>query len=371
MPSPSSLTTRLAFTPQTVKGTYPTTNVQATRAISLESVPEMEYVENENHMLGVHERSTAAQSVPERSSTSVPLDFEVGAYPYSMAHLLFGIGMVQGAPVVATGVTTHKFVKSTVSDAPYITSYIRMGTGAGKFSRQIHDCRLSQLVLSLQRGQGVQARGVGMGLKETIIADGGYTVKAEADTEFMPFLGGMIWDTATAGFSDFDFGIPREHTITIDRAIEMDDQLLHTFWRNDNQEMSFAVRGEIRGLELSLAFYNELLYGGVGVVTGASLSAATVLTGLTIEMNTNRPIPSTTTPFKFIINIPKAEIRIGRFQAQNNQIIRADAAWKMIDDALTPPIRIELANDIASYPISTAGFTAAGGSAWTLPDATP
>lgn len=371
MPSPSSLTTRLAFAPQTVKGTYPSTNVQATRAISLDSVPQMEYVENENHMLGVHERSTAAQSVPERSSVSVPLDFELGAYPYSMASMLFGIGMVQGTPVVAGGITTHKFVKANVSDAPYLTGYIRMGSGAGKFSRQVHDIRLSQLVLSLQRGQGVQARGVGMGLKETIIADGGYTVKAEADTEFMPFLGGMVWDVLTAGHSDFDFGIPREHNITFDRAIEMDDQLLHTFWRNDNQEMSFGVSGEIRGLELSLALYNELLFGGVAVPTGASLDAATVITGLTLELNTNRPIPTTTAPFKFTINIPKAEIRIGRFQAQNNQIIRADASWKMIDDALTPPIRIELASDIASYPIATTAFTAAGGTAWTLPDPTP
>ena len=107
MPSPSSLTTRLAFAPQVNKGSYITTNVQATRAISLDSVPQMEYVENENHMLGIHERSTAAQSVPERSSVSVPLDFEIGAYPYSMASMLFGIGMVQGAPVVLTGVTTH------------------------------------------------------------------------------------------------------------------------------------------------------------------------------------------------------------------------------------------------------------------------
>lgn len=371
MPSPSSLTTRLAFTPQVTKGTYPTTSVQATRAISLDSVPQMEYVENENHMLGIHERSTAAQSVPERSSVSVPLDFEIGAYPYSMAALLFGIGMVQAAPITLTGVTTHKFVKSIVSDAPYLTGYIRMGTGTGKFSRQIHDIRLSQLVLNMQRGQGVTVRGVGMGLKETILAEAGYTVKAEADTEFMPFLGGFVWDTITAGHSDFDFGIPREHTITIDRAIEMDDQLLHTFWRNDNQEMSFGVSGEIRGLDLTLAQYNELLYGGVANAIGANLDSATVITGMTLELNTNRPIPTTTTPFKFIINMPKVEIRVGRFQAQNNQIIRADATWKMIDDSANPPIRVELANDIASYPISTAAFTTAGGTAWTLPDATP
>lgn len=374
MPSPTSLTTRLAFTPQTVKGTYPTTLVQATRAISLESVPEMEYVENESHMLGIHERSTAAQSVPERSSVMVPLDFEVGAYPYSLAMLLFGIGMVQGAPVTATGVTTHKFVKSNVSDAPYVTTYIRMGTGAAenKFSRQIKDCRFNQLVFSMQRGQGVQVRGTGMGLNETIIADAGYTVKPEADTEFMPFLGGMLWDTTTGGsYSDFNFGIPREHNITFDRAYEPDDQILHQFYRNDNQEMSFGLTGQMRGLELTLDFYNELLYGGVAVPTSASMSAATVLTGLTIEMNTNRPIPTSTTPFKFILNIPKVEMRIGRFQAQNNQIIRADAQWKMIDDALTPPVRIELVNDIPSYPISTTLFTAAGGTNWALPDATP
>ena len=138
--------------------------------------------------------------------------------------MLCGIGMVQGAPVVLTGVTTHKFVKSIVSDAPYLTGYVRMGTGVDKFSRQIHDIRLSQLVINMQRGQGVTVRGVGMGLKETIIADGGYTVKAEADTEFMPFLGGFIWDTLTAGPVTLTLAF-LEHTIRLTAFIEMDDQL--------------------------------------------------------------------------------------------------------------------------------------------------
>lgn len=370
MPSPTSLTTRFALGAQTVKGTYPLTNIQATRALSVESVPLDDYVENENHMIGVHERSTAAQSVPERSSVSVPLEVEVGCYPLSLPYFLFGIGMVSGTPV-GTGAITHKFVKSNVSDAPYVTSYIRMGTGANKFSRQVQDVRLSQLVFNMVRGAGVTIRATGMGLQETIITEGSYTMVNEVDTEFMPFLGGFGWDVTTPGHSTFNFGIPREHEITFDRAIEMDDQLLHRFSRNDNQEMSFAVSGQVRGLELTLPFYNELLYGGVANVINSALGVATVITGITLELNTNRSIPTQAIPYKFILNIPKAEIRIGRFQAQGNQIIRAEAAWKMIDDALTPPVRIEVVNDVPSYPYSNTLFTAAGGTTWTLPDVTP
>lgn len=371
MPSPTSLVTRLAFAAQAVKGTFPLTNIQSSRAISVESVPQMEYIENENHMIGIHQRSTAAQSVPERSSVSVPTEFEVGLYPLSLAYLLFGIGCVSGTPVIAAGVTQHKFVKSNVADSPYITQYLRMGQGTGTFTRQVQDVRLSQLEITLNRTAGCTARGRGMGLNETVITEAGYTVLPEADTEFMPFLGGMIWDTIAAGHSNFNFGVPREHTITIDRTIEEDDQLLHTFYRNDNQEMSFAVNGQVRGLELSIGLYNELLYGGVGSIYNASLGVATVITGLTLELNTSRNIPAATTPYKFILNIPKAEIRIGRFSAQGNQIIRAEAAWKMIDDATTPPMRIELHNAVASYPYANTLFTAAGGTVWTLPDATP
>lgn len=369
--SPSSLTTRIGFGAQTVKGTYPTTNIQLARGNSADSAPEFDYVENENQMIGVHERATSAQSIAERSSVSVPVDYDLGLYPKSLAHLLFGIGFVPGTAVTASGVSTHKLVKSNQSDAPYITNYLRMGAGASKFTRQIQDVRLSQLVITLNKGNGATVRATGMGLSETGIADGSYSVVAEVDTQFQPFLGGFIWNLAVSGGSDYNFGIMREHVITIDRPIEQDDQLLHNFGRNDNQEMSFGVMGDVRGLEFDINVYNELYYGGVGSIVAATPSVISVLTGLTLELNTGRFIPSTSTPYKFIINIPKAEIRMTNFSARGNEIIRADCRWKMIDDAATPPIRVELANDVTSYPHSNTLFTAAGGTSWTLPDATP
>lgn len=369
MPSPTSLVTRVAFGAQTVKGTYPTTSLQTCRGISVETMPEFDYVENENHMLGVHERSTAAQSIAERSSVRVPVNYELGLYPRSLAYLLFGIGFVPATAVTAGGISTHKMVKSNAADAPYVTNYVRMGTGAEKFSRQIQDVRLSQMVITLARSTGATARVQGMGLDETIIADGSYTVTAEVDTQFQPFLGGMIWNTAVG--SDYDFGLPREHVITIDRAVEEDDQYLHQFARNDNQELSFAMMGEMRGLEFNIGIYNELFYGGVGVPIAASLSGVTVLTGLTMELNSSRVIPTTVIPYKFIVNIPKAEIRMTNFRAQGNDLIRADARWKMIDDATTPPVRVEISNAVTSYPYNNQLFLDAGGTSWTLPDATP
>jgi hypothetical protein len=369
MASPSSLTTRIGFGAQTVKGTFPTTNIQLARGISAESMPQPDYIENENQMIGVHERATSAQSVAERSSFSIPVDYDLGLYPKSLAHLLFGVGFVPGTGVTTSGVTVHKLVKSNQADAPYLTNYLRAGSGADKFTRQIQDVRFNQLVITLTRTSGATVRATGMGLNETVVADGGYSVIAEADTQFQPFLGGFLWNTAVG--SDYNFGSFREHVITIDRPIEEDDQYLHEFSRNDNQEMSFGVSGEIRGLEFNPAVYNELYYGGVGTLTGASLSVTSVLTGLTMELNTSRVIPTTLTPYKFIMNIPKAEIRMTNFRFQGNEIVRADARWRMIDDAATPPIRVELHNDVTSYPHNNALFLAAGGSAWTLPDATP
>lgn len=369
MPSPLSLTTRIGFVPQTVKGTYATTGVQLARGGSAETMPEFDYIENENHMLGVHERSTSAQSIPERSSVRVPLNYEIYAYPLATAMMLFGIGFVPGTGVTASGITTHKMVKSNAGDAPYITNYLRMGTGANKWTRQIQDVRLSQAVLTLARNQSPTWRAVGMGLKETGIAEGGYTVNAEATTQFLPFLGGMLWNLAVG--SDYDFGLPREHVITFDRPIEEDDQLIHQYARNDNQEMSFSVMGEMRGMEFSPLVYNELFYNGVGSMNGASLSTAPLISGLTMELNTSQNIPSAAAPYKFILNIPKCEIRALNFRAQGNDLIRCDIRWRMIDDAAAPPIRIELTNNVASYPYPNQLFLDAGGTNWTLPDATP
>lgn len=368
-PSPLSLTTRIGFSAQTAKDTYVTTGVQLARGGSAETMPEFDYIENENHMLGVHERSTSAQSVPERSSVRVPLNYDLFAYPLSLPYLFFGIGFVPGTGVTASGITTHKMVKSNAGDAPYITNYLRMGTGAGKWTRQIQNVRLSQLVLSLTRGEGATVRAQGMGLSETVIAEGGYTVNAEVNTQFVPFLGGLLWNTAVG--SDYNFGLPREHVITIDRPIEEDDQRIHTYSRNDNQEMSFSMMGEMRGLDFSVDVYNELFYGGVGVLPGASLSVTPVLSGLTFELNTSQMIPAASAPYKCIINIPKCEIRALNFRAQGNDLIRADLRWRMIDDAATPPVRVEFTNNIASYPYNNQLFLDAGGTNWTLPDATP
>lgn len=368
-PSPLSLTTRIGFSPQTVKGTYVTTGVQLCRGSSAETMPEFDYIENENHMLGIHERSTSAQSVPERSSVSVPLNYELYAYPLSLPYLFFGIGFVPGTPATVSGVTTHPMVKSNAGDAPYITNYLRMGTGAGKWTRQIQDVRFSQLVLDMQRNQGATVRVAGMGLNETVIAEGGYTVNNEVNTQFVPFLGGLLWNLSVG--SDYNFGLPREHTITIDRPIEEDDQKIHTYSRNDNQEMSFGMSGEMRGMDFNVDMYNELFYNGVGSLPGASLSVVPLLSGLTFELNTSQNIPAATAPFKCTINIPKCEIRALNFRAQDNDVIRCDIRWKMIDDQLTPPVRVEFTNNVPTYPYSNTLFTAAGGGAWTLPDPTP
>lgn len=370
MPSPTSLVTRLGFAAQTVQGTYVTTNVQLARAASVESLINFDLIENLNHMIGVHERSSARQSVAERSSVSVPFSAEIPVYPRSLPYLLFGIGFVPGTAVTVTGISTHKFVKSNVGDAPYVTAYLRMGAGAGKFTRQIRDMRFSQLALTMNR-QGVVARVDGMGLDERVVQEGDYTTVAEVDTQFLPFLGGMVWDITTYG--DVNFGIPREHVITFDREIEEDDQLLHEYARNDNQEMSFRVSGVMRGLEFDMALYNALVYGDLGSIYNASPSAVTVLTGLTLELNTSRNIPAGTpaSPYKFIINIPKAQINLTGFRAAGNEIVRAEATWEAVDDATTPPVRIELTNNVTTYPYNNTLFTAAGGSAWTLPDATP
>jgi len=42
-------------------------------------------------------------------------------------------------------------------------------------------------------------------------------------------------------------------------------------------------------------------------------------------------------------------VTLANFQASGNNVVRADVAWRMIDDAVNSPLTVTLANEVASY----------------------
>ena len=371
----NSLTTLFAMGVQTAKG-IANTNPFAFRAVSVDSTPNFDLIENQNQMIGVHERATAQQTLPERSGISIPLSVDFGMYPRSIGVCLAGIGMVENTPLVQNptgtapkvGVTAHQWVKANQVDAAYLTTYIKMGESAGAFSRRVFDTRLSSMEWTLNR-QGANATIAGLGLDERIVGATDYTTTPEYQSMIMPFLGRMSW-LGVGGLPAYDFGCVREMTITWDRPVEEDDQCLHEYQRNDNQELSFSLSGATRGIDFSFGFYKHMIYGGAAAVKP---SQTVLLTGLNFMWETGLPIPNSAPqqPFRLMMYIPKAEIRLTNFRASGNEVVRADMTWSMIDDQATPPVYVQLENDVEAPPAapysgyylmdSVPAFTAASG----------
>jgi hypothetical protein len=357
----NSLTTTFAMGVQSDKDTLET-DAQAFVATSVNGNPDFDMIENQNQMVGIHERATAQQSVPERTGISVPLSWEFGLYPRSLGVALSGIGFVEDTPVLkgGTGVYVHKFVKSNQSDAPQATAYIKMGSSANSFSRQVDAVRMSQMEWTLNR-QGAMASAEGLGLNERRVANApvDYTVNPEVLSMIMPFTGNIEWVSVDDPLTTaYNFGCAREETITFDREIETDDQCLHDYQRNDNQELSFALSGAARGIDFSEEFYRYLVYGGIANITPGR---ATILTGMKMRWETSALISGEDQAYRLLMYVRKAEVRLANFRAQGNSVIRADMSWRMIDDDTEPPVSVQLENDVLYANAFPTRFASAGG----------
>jgi len=274
--------------------------------------------------------------VPVRAGFASPLEATLAVYPNSLGAILLGLGFT--ATKSGTPVVTHVFTKAAADSAPYLTGLVRMGSGSDLLVRQLQALRLSEARFDFGR-QGMTAaiRGLALNEKE---GTGSETVTAEVDQMFAPFTGALAFGTLA------NVGCALSHQMTISRPIEEDDFCLHSYPLNDNQETSFAVSGVLQGVPFTENFYKELVYGGIAATTP---SGVTLTDTLTFDFESPANISGQAVPYSVEFDFLKVAVTLANFQASGNNVVRADVAWRMIDDAVNSPLTVTLANEVATY----------------------
>lgn len=332
----NSLTARFALAVQAQKGTGATTGFHAMRLSRSQLMPTFEYEDALNEHSGVHQRASTRTSTPDRISKLANVSGTGLLYPAGIGVLLTGMGF-NDTTTDNTTYKTHAFTKANADAAKWLSAMQAVGTGAGRFERKAIDVRLTSLTLAASR-QNIQVTFEGMGL-DVVESAGTETVTSEPNVRLLPTAGTLTWGSQA-------LGIPREHTITIARPVEQDDQKLHSFGRAGADETGFEVTGQMRGLDLSETLYNKLVYGGA---SGTAMSEVCVTDGLTFSFESAVNINGASVPYRIEFDIAKADIRFTNFEAQGNNIVRADVDWYMIDDASTAPITVEVDNGVTAY----------------------
>lgn len=333
----SSLAARYALAVQSGKGTPASTGFHAMRSTRSSSPPDFTYEEARDEHGGAHVRASTQQSTPSRISSLINLATEGLLYPNAIGVILVGLGF----SVNTTNNTTyysHAFTKANVDSAKWLTVLHRVGIGAGQFERKISDVRLTQAVLTATR-QNIRLTTTGAGINE-VTASGTETVTADANNRILPVTGSITYGSLA-------LGAPRQHTITISRPVDTEDQKLHSYGLADLPENGFEIVGQLRGLDLSFDSYKKLVWGGTG---GTGPSYAAVTDSLTVKWESASNISGAAVPYSFQMALTKAEFRVvGSPEAQGNSIVRLDIDYRMVDDTSAAPVTFTLVNGVTSY----------------------
>lgn len=334
--SNNSLVARLAVGVQSGKGVGATTNFHGLRLTrsSVLPVPDLEEALNEHS--GVHQRASNRQSTADRVGFRHNISLEGFLYPNGIGALLVGTGF-NPTTTDKTTYKSHAFVKANVDAAKYLSFMHALGAGASRFERKVTDARLTQLQLTATR-QNIRVSATGLGISEGAAA-GTETVAAEPNVRILPVTGSMTFGALALGES-------REHTITITRPVDEDDQKQHSAGRADVPETGFEINGELRDLDLSFNTYKKLVWGGTG---GTGPSLVTVTDTFSVSWESASDISGATEPYSLTMALLKAEFRLSNFEAQGNDTVRCDATYHMIDDSASAPVTFTLDNGVTSY----------------------
>lgn len=326
---------QLALAVQAQKGTGATTGYTAAITTLSRLVPEFRYVGYENeHGIG-NERSTTHKSQRDKAGLIYRLRAEGGAYPEILGVYLMGLGFT--AETSGTKPYTHEFTKASNASAKYLTALHSIGEGSGRMHTRVRDVRLTNLQIQADN-ERVQLQVDGVGIAEEA-STGNETISVPPAVRFLPSTGTFAWGTL-AGLS-----VPRQHTVTIARPVDENDQKLHSFGLADVQEMGFAVTGQMTGVDMSKDVYNLLVRGG-----GQGASTITVTDSLTFSYESGGPMEDETDPYLFQVALRKVDVTLTSFEASGNNAIRCDLTWQMIDDdPEADPITITLEDLKQSY----------------------
>lgn len=333
----SSLAARLAVAVQASKGTAATTGFHAMRSRMSETPPEFVYEEARDEHGGAHTRASTRQSTPSRISFMVPANTDGLLYPNAIGVLLIGAGLNVNT-VNNTTYYTHTFTKSNVDAAKWLSVLHRVGVGADQFERKIKDVRLTQLTLTSTRENITLATQM-TGIDEAA-STGSETVTSESNNRIIP-------PTGTLTYGALALGLPRAHTITLTRPVDVTDQKQHTYGLADLPETGFEINGVLEGVDMPFNTYKKLAWGGT---SGTAPSMPAVTDSLTVRWESAALIAGAVVPFSFQMALTKAEFRLaGSPRAQGSDIVRCNINYAMIDDVAGAPVTFTLINSVTAY----------------------
>lgn len=334
----SSLTSTLKLGKQSAKGTAATTGFTCGRFMQSNMQTVYDYIEAEaEHFCGVNPRATSRKSVSRRSGYIVPFGGVSYAYPDMIVQILIGMGFAVATTGAGTA-KTHTCTIDTRANAKYMTALHGIGDGADKFERRVTDGRVEQFRLDAG-ARGIQQVFAGVGITEDAAA-GTETATNEADAMLLPTSGAATINLGGAAFTSAIRGF----RFLIQNPVSKTELKLFQMARDDIPQTGIEAGGTLQRLDIDYNTYKRFLWGGT---SGTGPTAVNVTGDLDIKFNAAE-MAEGATPYSLQIIIPKVEFRIGNFAAQGRELVRADAAFFMIDDNATP-ISVKVVNTRASY----------------------
>jgi hypothetical protein len=331
-----SNTTGLAVAVQSAKGTAATSGFYRMRLEQSSVWPVFDYEDARDEHTGVHQRASNRQTTPDRISKMIRVSGSGFVYPSSLGVLLVGAGFA-ASTADNTTYKTHTITKADTDAAKWLSVLYAIGEDSGRFERKVTDVRLTSLTFTATR-QGLRVAFEGIGLDEAESA-GTETVTADPNFRIKTTTGAFTWGALA-------LGAPREHTITIARPVDTEDQKQHAFGRAGADETGFEIDVALRGLDMVYASYKKLNWGGA---SGTELDEACVTDAITVKWESKAAISGAAVPYSVQFALTKADIRMTPPTAQGAGIIRLDAGYSMIDDTSSAPVTVTLVNSVASY----------------------
>jgi hypothetical protein len=263
-------------------------------------------------------------------------------YPQLIGLVLRGLGFDAAAPTGVAPTISHVFTIADRNQATYLTCIQQIGEGAEMIERRVTSGRVAKFDL-LANSRGIVCSLGGMG---TDIDD---ALGTETSTDEPDYL-----ITATDGMMSAEIdGVPiltdmkiRSSRLQVMNPLDISDVTLFSPERYDLPQLGVTVNGALGGVDVGKTLWNKMYRNGAS--TGSpSLIIPSMDLSFKFESPANIP-PAAAVPYSIQVDVPKAEVRMTPFEANDRNLIRCNLEWVMIDDG-AEPITITLVNDKATY----------------------
>lgn len=338
----NSLLSEFSMGLQASKGTPITTGFKT--ALATVSGADVRFDERtaRNEHPGPTARATALRAPTARTGFLVPVNATALMRPRFLGRILQGAGFSINS-VNNTTHWTHTATITAPASFPWMTVLTKY-VGDTTFERRITDVRLSQFQFTADVNAGeVEWQIQGLGLNEGN-ATGSETKQAEVTDEISAYSGGLEF-----GIGGVNVASPiRTLACTVANTFDENDKVLFSTNRAGLPQRQMDISGTIGGIDIdygTFEVYKRIVRGGTSG-TAPSLTPVTGALAFTLQSLAN--ISGAAVPFRITFDFEKVQYGLTAPNAQNDEIIRADVTFRMIDDTASPLV-LTMVNDVSSY----------------------